>query len=92
MTKTSSSAPSASRPLACVILAAGMGTRMHSNLPKVMHHIAGLPMVRHVLSACTAVNPERIIVVVAPNMPTVEIAVSPHPCVVQKRRWALAMP
>ncbi|HPI63023.1 MAG TPA: NTP transferase domain-containing protein, partial [Alphaproteobacteria bacterium] len=36
-------------PLSVVILAAGKGKRMQSALPKVMHLVAGLPMVNHVL-------------------------------------------
>ena len=56
------------RQLACVILAAGKGTRMKSRLPKVMHAIAGQPMVRHVIDAAAALHPERIVVVVGPGM------------------------
>ena len=40
--------------LAVVILAAGKGTRMKSDLPKVLHPIAGRPMVQHVVDAATA--------------------------------------
>lgn len=36
---------------ATVILAAGKGTRMHSNLPKILHRVAGLPLLAHVLNA-----------------------------------------
>ena len=38
-------------PLAVVVLAAGAGTRMKSALPKVLHPIAGKPMVAHVLAS-----------------------------------------
>lgn len=71
------------RPLACVILAAGQGTRMKSALPKVMHPVAGAPMVRHVVAACEALAPKKIIVVVAPGMADVAAAVAPHACVLQ---------
>ena len=40
---------------AAIILAAGQGTRMQSDLPKVMHPLAGRPMIRHLLAAAEAV-------------------------------------
>jgi bifunctional UDP-N-acetylglucosamine pyrophosphorylase/glucosamine-1-phosphate N-acetyltransferase len=46
-----------------VILAAGKGTRMHSNLPKVLHHVAGKSMLAHVIDCAKALNPTNIIVV-----------------------------
>ena len=47
-----------------VILAAGLGKRMQSDLPKVLHPIAGKPMLAHVLDNARSLNPDRIIVVV----------------------------
>ena len=47
-----------------VILAAGMGKRMKSNLPKVLHEIAGLPMLSHVLDAAQSLQPDTVTVVV----------------------------
>lgn len=47
-----------------VILAAGLGKRMQSNLPKVLHPLAGKPMLAHVLDNARALDPKRIIVVV----------------------------
>ncbi len=49
---------------AVVVLAAGLGTRMKSDLPKVLHPIAGLPMVHHVLAAVRGVGAAEVIVVV----------------------------
>ena len=46
-----------------VILAAGQGKRMHSRLPKVLHPLAGLPMLAHVISTARALKPKRICVV-----------------------------
>ena len=37
------------KALSVVILAAGKGTRMYSDLPKVLHKVAGKPMVKHVI-------------------------------------------
>jgi len=47
-----------------VVLAAGQGTRMKSELPKVLHEVAGRPMVSWVLEAVQATKPERLVVVV----------------------------
>ncbi len=49
--------------LAVVVLAAGEGKRMHSALPKVLHPLAGRPLLAHVLEAARALEPERILVV-----------------------------
>jgi bifunctional UDP-N-acetylglucosamine pyrophosphorylase/glucosamine-1-phosphate N-acetyltransferase len=46
-----------------VVLAAGQGKRMHSTLPKVLHKVAGRPMLAHVLETARALSPGRIIVV-----------------------------
>ena len=46
-----------------VILAAGMGTRMNSDLPKVMHKIAGAPMVVHAMKSGDSLFPDRVVVV-----------------------------
>ncbi len=50
-------------PLNVVILAAGAGKRMHSTLPKVLHPLAGQPLLAHVIAAARAINPARICVV-----------------------------
>ena len=47
-----------------VILAAGKGTRMRSQLPKVLHTLAGKPMVEHVLATASGLNPSRTHVVI----------------------------
>jgi bifunctional UDP-N-acetylglucosamine pyrophosphorylase/glucosamine-1-phosphate N-acetyltransferase len=59
-------------PIACVILCAGQGTRMKSSMPKVLHAIAGLPMMGHVLYSAAALNPEEVVAVIGPKMPEVE--------------------
>ncbi len=51
-------------PLAVVVLAAGKGTRMKSGLVKVLHEVAGRPMLGHVLGAAEALSPERLVVVI----------------------------
>jgi len=49
--------------LAVVVLAAGQGKRMHSALPKVLHPLAGRPLLVHVLAAARALDPRKILVV-----------------------------
>ncbi len=46
-----------------VVLAAGMGKRMHSRLPKVLHSLAGKPLLEHVLDAARGLRPDRLCVV-----------------------------
>ncbi|CAM4460091.1 MAG: Bifunctional protein GlmU [Legionellaceae bacterium] len=51
-------------PLHIIILAAGKGTRMQSSLPKVLHRIAGKPMLQHIIETGKQLNPEKIHIVV----------------------------
>lgn len=50
--------------LAIVVLAAGQGTRMKSSLPKLLHPIAGLPLVSHVLATAAALDAQSVVTVV----------------------------
>jgi len=50
--------------ITCVILAAGKGTRMKSDLPKVMHHLAGQPLIDHVLAKTQMLGIEDVITIV----------------------------
>ena len=54
--------------LACVVLAAGKGTRMRSALPKVLHPLAGRPMVEHALAVARSLAPERTVLVIGPEL------------------------
>ncbi|WP_417587515.1 bifunctional UDP-N-acetylglucosamine diphosphorylase/glucosamine-1-phosphate N-acetyltransferase GlmU [Pararhodobacter oceanensis] len=49
--------------ISVVILAAGMGSRMNSDLPKVLHKLGGAPLVAHAMHAAQALDPERMVVV-----------------------------
>jgi CTP:molybdopterin cytidylyltransferase MocA len=49
--------------LAVVVLAAGQGKRMHSVLPKVLHRLAGRPLLAHVLDTARTLKPKQILVV-----------------------------
>ncbi len=72
------------RSVGAVVLAAGMGTRMRSELPKVLHQVGGKPMVAHVLDTVMALSAKRLGVVVAPTHAAVTEAVRPTPTAVQK--------
>ena len=75
---------------AVVLLAAGKGTRMKSNLPKVLHPLAGRPLVNHALAAAESLGTARCVVVVGPGMENVAAAVAPHPTAVQERQQGTA--
>ena len=75
-----------------VMLAAGLGTRMKSDLPKVMHPLAGRPMIQHGLATLTALTPApaQIAVVIGPGMTAVAEAVAPWPTALQTERLGTA--
>ena len=79
------------RSLALVVLAAGKGKRMKSSVPKVLHPVAGKPILWHVLNAGQAAKPTRIVVVIGHDGDEVEAAVrswglTPKPVFVRQRR------
>ena len=65
------------RPVAAIILAAGKGTRMKSDLHKVLHPIAGKPMLLHLIDSVAALSPARTVVVTGAGREQVEAAVTP---------------
>ncbi|SOE80204.1 UDP-N-acetylglucosamine pyrophosphorylase /glucosamine-1-phosphate N-acetyltransferase [Caballeronia arationis] len=58
-----------------VILAAGMGKRMNSALPKVLHPLAGKPLLSHVIDTARTLKPTRLVVVVGHGAERVQAAV-----------------
>ncbi len=70
--------------LGCIVLAAGEGKRMKSALPKPLHEVAGRAMVQHVIAAAEALSPEKIVVVIGPDMKQMADAVRPHATAVQQ--------
>lgn len=62
-----------------VILAAGQGTRMRSDLPKVLHPLAGKPLLRHVIDTALALSPRRLAVVVGHGAERVRTALGSMP-------------
>ncbi|AKS46625.1 UDP-N-acetylglucosamine pyrophosphorylase /glucosamine-1-phosphate N-acetyltransferase [Octadecabacter temperatus] len=60
--------------VALIILAAGKGTRMQSDLPKVLHKIAGAPLLVHAMKAGATLEPEKTVVVAGHGAELVEVA------------------
>ena len=66
----------ANRPIAAIVLAAGKGTRMKSATHKVLHPIAGRPMIEHLLASLAELQPERTVVVVGEGRQQLEAALA----------------
>ena len=86
--------PPAHRRCLALVLAAGEGTRMRSNTPKVLHEIAGRSLIGHVLASVTAAGADQVVVVIGPDRPDVEAEIrKSHPeagIVVQRDRKGTA--
>lgn len=73
-------------PLAVVIIGAGKGTRMKSSLAKVLHPLAGRPLVAHVLDLAASLSPQQLIAVVGHQAEAVRAVCEPFgaTCVLQE--------
>lgn len=76
--------------LAVIILAAGKGVRMKSATPKVLHKIAGLPMISHIVRTAESLKPKKIVTVIGEGMDDVASATAPHPTAIQKQQKGTA--
>ena len=88
-------------PISVVILAAGQGKRMMSDLPKVLQPLAGRPLLQHVIDTARELDAEDIYVVyghggervretlapVAPRRPAIFRPRTPSRCTACRRRW-----
>jgi bifunctional UDP-N-acetylglucosamine pyrophosphorylase / glucosamine-1-phosphate N-acetyltransferase len=68
---------------AAIILAAGEGTRLKSAVPKVLHELAGRPLIRHVTEALRPLGPAETVVVVGQGMEAVARAAAPAQTAIQ---------
>ena len=66
-------------PLFAIVLAAGKGTRMASARPKVLHPLAGRPMLLHLLDTLAGLSPAETVVVAGPDIAELTEAVVGHP-------------
>jgi bifunctional UDP-N-acetylglucosamine pyrophosphorylase/glucosamine-1-phosphate N-acetyltransferase len=76
--------------IAAILLAAGQGTRMKSAKPKVMHALAGRPMILHLLDMVRSLDAAQCVVVTGPGMEEIGSAVAPVPTVLQQERLGTA--
>ena len=77
--------PTNRKPLAVVILAAGKGTRMKSDLPKVLHPLLGKPMLDYVLDTARSMRPQKNLLVVGHQAELLEEAFRTWPGVFVKQ-------
>ena len=74
------------REVAVVVLGAGKGTRMQSDLPKVLQPLQGKPLISHLLSSVDPLNPDKCVVIVGPGMDNVAECVAPRLTAVQENQ------
>lgn len=74
------------KQIAAIILGAGKGTRMKSDLPKVMMPLCGKPMIRHIINTLESLPADKIVVVISPQGDLVKKEVSPYPTCVQEKQ------
>ncbi|TAH34732.1 MAG: bifunctional UDP-N-acetylglucosamine diphosphorylase/glucosamine-1-phosphate N-acetyltransferase GlmU [Alphaproteobacteria bacterium] len=68
---------------ACLILAAGKSTRMHSTTPKVLHKIAGQPMLRYCINTAMMLKPDKMAIIVGEGMGEVSDYAAPIHTIIQ---------
>ncbi len=71
---------------AAIILGAGKGTRMKSDLPKVLMPVAGKSMIRHIIDTLEQISIDKIVTVIAPDGDLVKKEVAPYPTCVQEKQ------
>lgn len=77
-------------PIGAIILGAGKGTRMKSNLPKVLMPVGGKPMIRHIIDTLQELKVDKIVTVIAPDGEAVKREVAPYETCVQEKQLGTA--
>lgn len=72
--------------IAAIILGAGKGTRMKSDLPKVMMPVCGKPMIRHIIDTLERMGVDKIVTVISPDGDMVKQETAPHATAVQNEQ------
>ncbi|BCI67127.1 bifunctional UDP-N-acetylglucosamine diphosphorylase/glucosamine-1-phosphate N-acetyltransferase GlmU [Acetobacter aceti] len=80
---------SVNRSSTAVLLAAGLGTRMRSSLPKALQPLAGQPMLSHLIASAAKVF-DSVVVVIGPDMDDLARCAAPHATVIQHDRLGTA--
>lgn len=75
-----------SKEIGAIILGAGKGTRMKSDLPKVLMPVDNKPMIRHIIDTLEELKVKKIVTVIAPDGDAVKREVSPYPTCVQEKQ------
>lgn len=75
-----------SREIGAIILGAGKGTRMKSDLPKVLMPVDNKPMIRHIIDTLEELKVKKIVTVIAPDGDAVKREVAPYPTCVQEKQ------
>lgn len=73
-------------PVGAIILGAGKGTRMKSDLPKVLMPVDGKPMIRHIIDTLEELKVDKIVTVIAPDGDPVKKEVAPYPTCIQEKQ------
>ncbi len=75
-----------SREIGAIILGAGKGTRMKSDLPKVLMPVDNKPMIRHIIDTLEELKIKKIVTVIAPDGDAVKREVAPYPTCIQEKQ------
>ncbi len=75
-----------SQKVGAIILGAGKGTRMKSDLPKVLMPVGGKPMIRHIIDTLEDMKIDKIVTVISPDGGAVKQVVAPHATCVQEKQ------
>ena len=74
------------KEIGAIILGAGKGTRMKSDLPKVLMPVDNKPMIRHIIDTLEELKIKRIVTVIAPDGDAVKREVAPYPTCIQEKQ------